>query len=93
VGAVALVVSLLSVLSMARLWSESFWKPGPPDADKATPIWQQLLPIGALSLLSLLLSAAANPVFEWTERAARDLLQPSAYIEAVLPRTEIHAVR
>ncbi len=92
-GVVALVVSLLSVLSMARLWNESFWKAGPPDADKAAPIWQQLLPIGALSLISLLLSVGAGPLFAWTERAARDLLQPDAYIEAVLPRQELHVAR
>jgi hypothetical protein len=44
-------------------------------------------------LLSVLLSVAANPVFEWTEHAARDLLQPDAYIEAVLPKGDIHAAR
>ncbi|MEY4544132.1 MAG: hypothetical protein RL685_327 [Pseudomonadota bacterium] len=92
-GVVAIVVSLLSVLSMARLWNEAFWKPGPADADKAAPLWQQLLPIGGLSLLSVLLSVAANPVFDWTERAAQDLLQPDAYIEAVLPKGDIHAAR
>lgn len=83
-GAVALVVSLLSLLSIARLWNEAFWKPGPPGADPAGPIWQQLLPIGGLSALTLLLSVAANPLFELTSQAARDLLGPEAYVRAVL---------
>jgi multicomponent Na+:H+ antiporter subunit D len=83
-GAVALGVSLLSVLSIARLWDEAFWKPAPPDADKADPIWPQLLPIGGLTLLTLAFSVAAGPLFELTSAIAKDLLQPEAYVRAVL---------
>jgi multicomponent Na+:H+ antiporter subunit D len=83
-GVVALVVSLLSLLSIGRLWNEAFWKPGPPDPDPGGPIWQQLLPIGCLSALTLLLSVAANPLFEIASHAARDLLKPESYVRAVL---------
>jgi multicomponent Na+:H+ antiporter subunit D len=83
-GAVALVVSLLGLLSIARLWNEVFWKPGPPEPDPAGPIWQQLVPIGALGVLTLLLSVGASPLFEVTSQAALDLLEPEAYVRAVL---------
>jgi multicomponent Na+:H+ antiporter subunit D len=83
-GAIALVVSLLSVLSIARLWDEGFWKPAPPDVDKAGPIWQQLLPIGALTVLTLAFSVAAGPLLDLTSAIAADLLQPDAYVRAVL---------
>jgi multicomponent Na+:H+ antiporter subunit D len=84
-GVVALVVSILSLFSMARLWSLAFWKAARSDeVDRATPLWQQLVPIGALGMLSLAISVAANPLFELTSQAARDLLQPDAYVRAVL---------
>jgi multicomponent Na+:H+ antiporter subunit D len=83
-GAVALLVSLLSLLSIARLWNEAFFRSAAKDVDSAGPLWQQLLPIAGLSLISLLLSVGANPLFELTLQAARDLLAPDAYIRAVL---------
>lgn len=83
-GGIALFVGLLSLLSMARLWDEAFWKDAPPDADKAGPIWQQILPIAGLTLLSLLISIFAEPLFQLTTGAAADLLEPRAYIRAVL---------
>ncbi len=83
-GAIALLVGLLSLLSIARSWDEGFWKPAPPDADKASPIWQQLLPIGALTALTLTFTVAAGPLFELTSAIAADLLEPDAYVRAVL---------
>ncbi|NLE85725.1 MAG: Na+/H+ antiporter subunit D [Myxococcales bacterium] len=83
-GGIALFVGLLSVLSMARLWDESFWKDAPDGVDKASPTWKQLLPIGALTLLSLGISVGAEPLLDMTSRVAGDLLEPSAYVRAVL---------
>ncbi len=83
-GAVALAVGLLSVLSMARLWDEGFWKPAAPDADKAKPIWPMVVPICALTLLSLGISVFAEPLFQLTSRAADQLLNPEPYVRAVL---------
>jgi multicomponent Na+:H+ antiporter subunit D len=85
-GGIALAVSLSSLWSMARLWNEAFWKAAPPAADRAEPLWPQLLPIAGLSALSLLISVEANPLFELTEQAARDLLHPEAYVLAVLSK-------
>src|SRR5690606_13920828 len=83
-GAIALVVGLLSLLSVARLWDEGFWISAPPDADKASPIWQQLVPIGGLTALTLTFTLAAGPLFELTSSIAADLLRPDAYVHAVL---------
>jgi multicomponent Na+:H+ antiporter subunit D len=92
-GAVALVVSLLSLLSIARVWNEAFWKPSPLDPEPAGPLWQQLLPIGGLSALTVMLSVAASPLLELTSQAARDLLKPEAYVRAVLGEGSSHVVR
>ena len=87
-GGVALLVSLLSLLSLARLWNEAFWKGAAPDADKASPLWQQLVPIAALSLLSIGISVAAEPLFAVTHAAALDLLDPDDYVRAVLGKED-----
>jgi len=83
---VALAVSLLTLLSMARSWQEAFWKPAPGGAP-AAPISRTLLaPILALAILTLGLTVAAEPVFGRCRRAAAQLLHPDEYIHAVLGR-------
>lgn len=84
VGAVVLVVGLLTLLSIARLWDESFWKPAPRPAVASEPAPSLLVPVAALSILILGVSIAANPLFELTTRAAGQLLNPAGYIHAVL---------
>ena len=98
--AVALAVSLLTMLSMARLWNAAFWKPSPTEAARA-PIAGivtapaavlALLTLGltaaagaaVLALLTLGLTAAAGPVFDLASRAAEQLLHPHEYMRAVL---------
>jgi multicomponent Na+:H+ antiporter subunit D len=85
-AAIALVVGLLSVLSIARVWNEAFWKQAPEPPDKPKPAWQQLLPIGGLSLLTLAFTFAAEPLVELTSAISQDLLAPDAYVRAVLGR-------
>lgn len=83
-GAIALLVSLLSLLSIARVWSAGFWKTAPEDPPKALPTWKQLLPIGGLTMLTLAFTVAAGPLFDLTSNIAADLLEPDAYVRAVL---------
>jgi multicomponent Na+:H+ antiporter subunit D len=85
---VSLGVSLLTVLSMARLWEESFWKPAPvsvpssvPPARLGLPI---LMPVAFLVSLTIALTAFAGPVSSVTTRAAEQLLDRNAYLRAVL---------
>ena len=81
---IALAVSLLTVLSMARLWDEAFWKPPPPEANSAPLGTAILAPIAVLAMLTLALALAAEPVLNVSRRAAEQLLQPDGYVRAVL---------
>ena len=80
----ALVVSLLTLLSMARLWDEGFWKPAPPAVSDAPLGAAMVAPIVILAMLTLALTLAAEPVFTLSLRAAEQLLHPDGYVHAVL---------
>ena len=84
VAGVALAVGLLTLLSMARVWDEAFWKAGPTESKAAAPSPLMLTPIAALACLTIALSVAAGPVSEVSTRAAEQLLHPDEYLRAVL---------
>ena len=96
-AAVALCVSLLTVLSMARLWEESFWKLAPMPASSSVPQPRLGLPIVApiafLVVLTIGLTALAGPVSSLTRRAAEQLLERTAYMRAVLGEEVQRAAR
>jgi len=83
-AAVVLAVSLLTLLSMARLWSDAFWKPAPPGATDARLGPAMLASIAVLAAVTLGLTFAAEPVFSLCSRAAEQLLHPDEYVRAVL---------
>ena len=93
VAAVALVVSLMTMLSMARLWDESFWKPAPANPPQARLGAAILAPIVLLVGLTLGLTVAAGPVFVLSVRAAQQLLDPNGYVRAVLGEEASRAAR
>jgi multicomponent Na+:H+ antiporter subunit D len=82
-------VGVLTLFSMTKIWSEAFWKaepegaaaPAPPGRAAATAL---LLPVAGLALLVVAFGLAAGPVVAIAERAAADLSDPSAYLQAVL---------
>jgi multicomponent Na+:H+ antiporter subunit D len=87
-AAVALAVSLLTVLSMARVWEQAFWK---PLADQPSPPAHQprlggaiLVPVAMLVGLTIAFSIAAGPLYDLTTRAAQQLLDRNEYVRAVL---------
>src|SRR5689334_10465752 len=96
-AAVALCVSLLTVLSMARLWEESFWKPAAIPVSSSAPQhrlgWPIIAPIAFLASLTIALSALAGPVSSVTARAAEQLLDRNAYVRAVLGEEAPRAAR
>jgi multicomponent Na+:H+ antiporter subunit D len=96
---VALGVSLLTLYSMSKIWNAVFWQvqpavePGPPELVAGEhppgPLTQRELailvaPIVLLAVLTVLIGLFAGPVFVWAEAAGEELLDPAAYIRAVL---------
>jgi multicomponent Na+:H+ antiporter subunit D len=83
VGGLVLVVGLLTLLSMAQTWADTFWKP-PAAADMAAPGTPLLAVIAALSLVTVAMTVGAEPLFELTSRGAQQLLGREEYVRAVL---------
>jgi multicomponent Na+:H+ antiporter subunit D len=96
-AAVALGVSLLTVLSMARLWEESIWKPSPVPAPASVPQARLgaaiVAPIAFLAALTVGLTVLAGPVASLTREAAAQLLDRNAYLRAVLGEEGQRAAR
>jgi multicomponent Na+:H+ antiporter subunit D len=86
VGAVVLVVGLLTLLSMGRTWAEAFWQPS-AEPDRTTPGVPLLIVTSGLSAVTLAISWAAGPLFDVTLRAAQQLLNRDEYIRIVLGGT------
>ena len=96
-AAIALIVSLLTVLSMARVWEEAFWKPA---ADHPSgPAHQPrlggaiLAPVALLVSLTVAFSVAAGPVYALATGAAQQLLDREDYVRAVLGEGRARAAR
>ena len=87
VGGLVLVIGLLTLLSMARLWAESFWQPAIGARDLAPPGTSYLVVIAALSLLTLAMTMGAGPLYEIVFRGAEQLLHREEYVGAVLEGT------
>ncbi len=89
--AVSLVVTLLTLFSMMRIWIGVFWSP--PEETPARPPATvtsgggpalMVVPTAALVICSLGVAVAAGPIYAFSEAAARDLIDRSAYIDEVL---------
>jgi multicomponent Na+:H+ antiporter subunit D len=80
---IILAVGVLTIISMARLWDESFWKPA-SQPDRAGMSRVMLVPIAGLAIITLMLSVAAEPIFQLSLRASDQLLNPQLYMNAVL---------
>lgn len=87
-AATALIVGLLTIFSMTKIWSEAFWKtPISKQAGQAFPLSVNLLyclPIAVLTLMTITIGLVAQPVYEFANQAAEQLLNPIAYVRAVL---------
>jgi len=89
-AATALVVGLLTVFSMSKIWLEAFWKPHPEPVfaegrglDRGES-WALLSPIVALAAITVLIGLVAAPFYAVSVTAAEQLLDPEAYLTAVL---------
>jgi multicomponent Na+:H+ antiporter subunit D len=89
VAFVSVVVSVLTMMSMARLWQYSFWgeKPATPApypilASRASQ-WLILGPIALLIALSLSIGIFTEPFFQLSRIAAEQVMERQGYIDAV----------
>jgi len=90
--AAALAVGLLTIYSMTKIWAEAFWKPHPDGVVPGTGTlalrridWILLVaPIAGLAALTVVIGLWAEPFLAVATRAAEQLLDPQAYVTAVL---------
>ena len=89
--AVSLLVTVLTLFSLVKIWSGVFWNPAaePPEA-LPHPVGVlggpalMVLPTVALLVVGLAIAGFAGPLYELCHRASVDLLDPTAYMRAVL---------
>ncbi len=99
IAAVALVVGLLTIYSMTKIWTQAFWKPRPEVVaalPSRVPVWQMTLltaPIAGLAALTVVIGLWTEPFLAFAGRAAEDLLDPTAYLAAVMGETTVGSAR
>lgn len=90
IAAIALIVGLLTIFSMTKIWAEAFWKKHP---DGVSPVLSNLnlrtrmlmlAPISALALMTILIGLQPQAFLDFAETGAQQLLNPQAYVSAVL---------
>jgi multicomponent Na+:H+ antiporter subunit D len=92
--AAALGVSVLTLFSMIKIWTEAFWKPLPQTENPSSPqpaviirkggYSLMFLPILALATLAVIIGLSAEAFFQLAWQAAEQLMNPAIYIQAVL---------
>lgn len=85
----ALLVGVLTLYSMLKIWNEAFWKDRPDgaaavDAAALRAPWACYLAIVGLAVITLIIGLNPDPLIDFSMRAAEQLVDRSAYIEAVL---------
>ncbi|MBN2364967.1 MAG: Na+/H+ antiporter subunit D [Calditrichaeota bacterium] len=88
----ALLVSLVTLYSMTKIWSEAFWKPHSGNSgitsEVSTPRWKLNIagfgPMIFLLTITLIIGLFSEPFFQLAFRTAEQLLHPEYYIDAVL---------
>ncbi|MFT7253434.1 MAG: multicomponent Na+:H+ antiporter subunit D [Paracoccaceae bacterium] len=90
VAGVALSVGLLTIYSMTKIWGEAFWKPHPSGIKPTLSSLSVrdrtalLTPIIGLAALTCLIGLFPQVFVAFAERASEQLLNPQAYVTAVL---------
>ena len=86
----ALAVGLMTIYSMTKIWGSAFWKPHPDDTVPSLDDLPGddrrafLVPIAGLAILTIIIGLAPEPFVQVATRAAEELLNPTAYLTAVL---------
>lgn len=97
IAAVSVAVSLLTMMSMVRLWQYTFWGDDTRGQAPAAPLskrhsgWLVLAPTATLVALSLAIGLFFQPVLDIATVAANQVIDRAGYIAAVSPMDEIPA--
>lgn len=85
---VAILVSLVTLLSMLKIWGAAFWGEAPRTVRDRTvrPGATLLGPPLALGVCALLLGPLGGPLLQVADAAAAGLLEPAGYVRAVSGR-------
>ncbi len=86
---VALLGSLLTLVSMTKIWTGVFWgevRPEPPAGRVGVLRHHRLMTAAAVAMIAgtVTIAATAGPLYHYATRAGAQLADPSVYIEAVL---------
>ncbi|MEM6600120.1 MAG: Na+/H+ antiporter subunit D [Verrucomicrobiota bacterium] len=86
---ISLAVGIMTLFSMTKIWAEAFWKSAPEDVlDDTTasqPISSWLMtPVVIFAAVAACMGLFAEPFLNTMTLAGEQLLEPRAYIEAVL---------
>ncbi len=89
--ATVVIYSLLTFIPLIRIWSHAFWSPGPGapggvDLDLARRDERRLLtlPVAGLAVVVVLIGLMPEPLMQIANGAAAGILDPTAYLDAVL---------
>jgi len=89
ITAIALMVSLLTLYSMTKIWTQVFWKEQSSHAPSlesfgAIKLFVTLFPVIILAMMTLTIGLFPQPVFKIMLQAAEQISHPEWYIHAVL---------
>jgi multicomponent Na+:H+ antiporter subunit D len=82
VVAVSIVVSVLTLMSMLKIYTTAFWGPGEPRRAPA----RLVAPAAALALITIAVGLRPQVLYSLTSTAAAHLTQPARYIGTVLKK-------
>jgi multicomponent Na+:H+ antiporter subunit D len=82
----AIVVSLLTLYSVMRIWTEAFWKPAPDGVDttRYRDVGASAIPLAGLALLLVGIGLGAEFFFGLSLQAAEQLMDRDTYLTTVL---------
>ncbi|KTD71205.1 proton-conducting transporter membrane subunit [Legionella tucsonensis] len=87
ITAIALLVSLLTLYSMTKIWTQVFWKEQSSPSQESfgnIKLFVMLFPVIILAMMTLTIGLFPQPVFKVMLQAAEQISHPEWYIHAVL---------
>ena len=85
-GAAILISGLLTTIAATRAFALGWWRmPASGTVEPARMQATELIPLGALTLISIGIGLYPEPLLALTQTAASGLLEPTAYLHSVFP--------